>query len=1019
MQDKTRLALFDALESGVLNDRQRLAAFDAIENNAPEQEIGDLLSSLRFASLAKQKDLSQLADERRGRDRENFDYSSGADGRLRSLMSFGETEQDREAILSSLVGEDGYVRDPSGQLALTEKGQLERGMEPIGKNLVIEDEGFSMRDISEFAGILPEAVGGTLGAIAGGGLTFGVGSVAGAAGGAAAGQAIEESLEQLLGVQTQGLGEVARDVAIEGALGAGGELIGAAVMAAGRGVMGAGRAAGRSIAARSPAQELAEGRLARMEDLVDRGFVPSMEAMGAPKPAAYAQKFFENAGKVDSRIKLNTEKALLEKEGFLKGISGEPSAELAEDVMWYSPGQFAKLKAKRNDAQKDIIKAIDESIDLVSKSLDENVDLNTVSLGRITGAFDKFGQQATENFGAIDKMLSQIQTPVTMANGRQVMKSGDQLKLFDTRSMQNSLTDYMNEMRNLADPAAQQAEIFLRGTRGNASFTEMANLRKAINDSLYFGGNVSTKARGVLEGLRGQIDTMMDGKNILDDIRVNTAGLLPEEKQILKSAASQRKFAMDEFRKGMGRFEKLSDLGVIRSVRDLQGFDGYEPKAIADQFFSKVIKDDSPKRLKAVLDAADNPNELQDMFARRYLEDALESAGRDPLNPEYFNGRTFAKKIKQLGSTGPQLFGKEWPQVRKIADEIGNVSAKSTISMDDVQRAAQAAGGETSVVANMRNLLAAQNDLTDALKTSVIKDIQSGKFENYDSAVRALTNPKLTQDEVIKIMKFFDNQPQLAQNMKDVVLQDILSVVDDQVFANPKAAGSLKETLSRYKPGALKQILGDDTYKALSGFGDDLVDLGDVGKEGSIAAGSIWANFLKHPISTFGAVARFKLLAKAMGNPATAKTYLKARRAAAGDPELQSNAMLNVFNQAMAEEGVDIGGAASKAGKIAQGAAQVANQAGRVNRQVVPRALGLGSAEQPGQTRTSVQPSRPAMPAFDIPEVSMPSFPTESEPLSPIQQLRGNVQQELRRRARENPAAASTLLGGLGNAGLL
>ena len=1018
MDDRSKLTLIRGIKSGAFSDRQKLDALRAIQGNADNNQVADLIGSLQFATLNTGKDLNQLVDERIGRDRENFDYTSGGDGRLRSLMSFGETEQDREAILSSLVGEDGYVRDPSGQLALTEKGQLERGMEPVGKNLVIEEEGFSMRDISDFAGIVPEAVGGTLGAIAGGGLTFGVGSVAGAAGGAAAGQAIEEALEQMLGVQTQGLGEVARDVAIEGALGAGGELIGAAVMAAGRGVMGAGRAAGRSIAGRSPAQELAEGRLARMEDLVDRGFVPSLEAMGAPKPAAYAQKFFENAGKVDSRIKANTEKALLEKSDFLKGISGDPAERLAEDVMWYSPGQFEKLKAKRNDAQKGIIKAIDDSINLLSTSIDEGVDLNAVSLGRITGAFDKFGQQAKDNFGAIDTMLSQIQTPVNLANGRQVMKSGDQLKLFDTRSMQNSLTDYMNEMRNLADPAAQQAEIFLRGTQGNASFTEMANLRKAINDSLYFGGNVSTKARGVLEGLRGQIDTMMDGKNILDDVRVNTSRLLPEEKQILKDAANQRNFAIKEFREGMGRFEKLSNLGIIKSVRDLQGFDGYEPKAIADQFFSRVIKDDSPTRLKAVLDAADNPNELRDMFSRRYLEDALESAGRDPLNPEYFNGRTFAKKIKQLGSTGPQLFGKEWPQVRKIADEIGNVSAKSTISIDDVQRAAQAAGGETSVVANMRNLLAAQNDLTDALKTSVIKDIQSGKFENYDSAVRALTNPKLTQDEVIKIMKFFDNQPQLAQNMKDVVLQDILSVVDDQVFANPKAAGSLKETLSRYKPGALKQILGDDTYKALSGFGDDLVDLGDVGKEGSIAAGSIWANFLKHPISTFGAVARFKLLAKAMGNPATAKTYLKARRAAAGDPELQSNAMLNVFNQVMAEEGVDIGGAASKAGRIAQGAANVANQAGRINRQVTPRALGLGSAEQPGQTRTSVQPAPRSMPAFDIPEVTMPSFQT-SEPMGPIQQLQRNVQSEIRRRARENPAAASTLLGGLGNAGLL
>ena len=66
--------------------------------------------------------------------------------------------------------------------------------------------------------------------------------------------------------------------------------------------------------------------------------------------------------------------------------------------------------------------------------------------------------------------------------------------------------------------------------------------------------------------------------------------------------------------------------------------------------------------------------------------------------------------------------------------------------------------------------------------------------------------------------------------MKNVVLQDILAVVDDQVFSSPDAAKSLKKTLSGYKRGTLRQILGEDTSDALYGFADDLVDLGDVGE---------------------------------------------------------------------------------------------------------------------------------------------------------------------------------------------
>ena len=200
MDDRTKLNLYRGIKSGAFSDRQKLDAFRAIKSNAPNEEVSNLLSSLAFSSIRSGKDLKTLVDERQGRDRENFDYKTGADGRLRSLMSFGETESDREAILKSIVGEDGYVRDKGGQLALTPTGQKIRGMEPTGKNIVIEDEGFSMRDFSDLAGILPETAGSIAGAVIGGGPSFGTGAILGAGFGASIGQGIEESLEQFLGV---------------------------------------------------------------------------------------------------------------------------------------------------------------------------------------------------------------------------------------------------------------------------------------------------------------------------------------------------------------------------------------------------------------------------------------------------------------------------------------------------------------------------------------------------------------------------------------------------------------------------------------------------------------------------------------------------------------------------------------------------------------------------------------------------------------------------------------------------
>ena len=51
-------------------------------------------------------------------------------------------------------------------------------------------------------------------------------------------------------------------------------------------------------------------------------------------------------------------------------------------------------------------------------------------------------------------------------------------------------------------------------------------------------------------------------------------------------------------------------------------------------------------------------------------------------------------------------------------------------------------------------------------------------------------------------------------------------------------------------------------------------------KEGAIAAGSVWANFFKHPINTLSTVGRAKVVANAISTPQAAKAFLSARRAA-------------------------------------------------------------------------------------------------------------------------------------------
>jgi len=400
----------------------------------------------------------------------------------------------------------------------------------------------------------------------------------------------------------------------------------------------------------------------------------------------------------------------------------------------------------------------------------------------------------------------------------------------------------------------------------------------------------------------------------------------------------------------------------------------------------------------------------------------LETAGRDPINPENFNGKTFAKKIKDLKTTGKVLFGKDWNKIQKLANSINQADISGKLSMDDIARVS-AAGGDKGIVESMEAVVQAQKQIDIAGSTSVVKNLDPRKvstYSSYDDVVAALTKPNLTESETIQIMKFFDGNDQLIQSMKNVVLQDIMKVVDDTVLESAENANSLRKTLNQYKPKSLSRILGADTYKALDSFADDLIMLGDAGKEGSIAAGGIWSQMFSHPLNVLGKIGKFKVMASMFSKPKNVKKYIEMRKASANNPESRGNVMLSMMNQAALDEGIDVGGKAALAGRIASGVGSTTGQVSRASLQSQPRIVlnEEGPFRQKGQTSApNVQPLD--LNLFDIPEVRQPQ--ARYAPLSPIERIQQEAvrKMSLRDRARQSPAAAATLLGGLGSADLL
>ena len=110
---------------------------------------------------------SLLKRTKRQTEDDDFDYDTGAPAGIRALVSFGETEEEKEAILLKKLGKDAYTKDSKGRLALTPIGQKKAGMQPTDKNVILEERGVSLRDFADLAGILPETVGSVAGGIAG------------------------------------------------------------------------------------------------------------------------------------------------------------------------------------------------------------------------------------------------------------------------------------------------------------------------------------------------------------------------------------------------------------------------------------------------------------------------------------------------------------------------------------------------------------------------------------------------------------------------------------------------------------------------------------------------------------------------------------------------------------------------------------------------------------------------------------------------------------------------------------
>ena len=863
MTPREELILLEGLENNSFNKVQELKALEALEENS--DDVSDLMRSIKGSSSRNTKSFEEKVKERRGTDEQFFDYKTGAKGGLRAKLSFMETLEEKENFLRNRVGEDGYTKDSKGRLALTEVGQAKEGMKSIGKNLIIDEEGFSLRDISDFAGIAPEAILGTIGGVLGG--TAGsvvpfagtaAGSAIGGGAGAAAGQAIEEGIESLLGLQKQTVGEVAKDVAIEGAIGAGASLIGDAVIGAGKKVFGVVSRKG------TPLQALDAEKLTQAERLVKADALPSLEAVGASKPLAYTQKFYEGASKMEDRVLANTNYALKQKELLIAKYGGASLEETGESVLNVATKKYDDLIKNQKVAEQSALKAIDDSLDLIESSAVKEFDINDGTLGRITNAFENFSDVSAVNFKGIDDILNSIKTPVTVG-GEQVTKTGKNIKVFKTDRLTTQIDDLIEEAGALESLKQETRDIVtaIKSLGDRASFSQISRTRKSINDYL-FSPEVTPTVRLELNSLRNTLDDMLANAEISIPKGVI---LTSKQKKALKAAANQRKTAMDNYREGLKRFEALEKHGLIRSIRAATK----EPEFTVDKFFSRIVEPNSPERLKAILKAVDEPEALRSELSRKFLDDAMLKTKGELGDVNKFNGTTFYNSVQKLGTTGKELFGNKYGEVQRLAKALAYNGVKNLD--EDVMQRIIAANPSGDIIPTLQSLNKANIEATEAFKSKILRDLQKGDL-SADDAVLAMSKPTATNNEIKQIKQFFGEGSETLEKIKKRTMEEILSPVDDTVFDAVGTAKALQDNLNKYKNGVLKELLGEDGEAALKQLASDLVVLGDVSKEGAIAAAGLSAA----PIKNFPKLLRMKLTAKFLADKDNLLRYIEIQK---------------------------------------------------------------------------------------------------------------------------------------------
>ena len=763
-----------------------------IEGNEPTQEELAAIDQ-QFSPQQKSRSFDDLLEEAKkttptvqGQPQQsNFDTESGIqDFGLRSALSVAENNAEEEAILAKqgFTAQD-YTRDNRGRLALTPSGARKVGVQ-TDKNVLIDEEGFSRNDLSDFVGILPELAGGVTGAIKGAAIGTGVapgfgtllGGAVGAFVGGGGGSLVEEAIEGVAGVSKQTAGDIAQDAAIEGGIAAAGELLFGIPILAYRAIAPSGA---KFI------QEASKEDLRITAEGIKRGLEPTIAQIKGRPIAAKFQQLQESVlggSPRTQKISEAMEREIGELNKFVSQAATEGSQKSAGELFVEFEKKFGKeLAQKQTRAYGSIMNALKESADNLAGGLERNLQIDDNIFNFVQQSAKNFEETMSQQWATINEV---IETAIGDTKILPTALVKDVADLAEKKFLQAGTGELateegkvglklVRELRELGDKASFTDAYQLRRKLWdlkNAPKTEAELTQKAIIDK-------SLNLTQVWDDAIRQVDNLLLRSNI-DSLSAEITDTLGSEAfKKMQVASKLLPKAREQFREGTALYNDISStLGSKELVEQMRSgaFNINRPGALTGLTERVIGKGGTPTGLNRLKKALDDTqyNQIKTQMGKEWLQGALNKTGFDSINPGNFKPNEFIKSLDDLGETGVELYGRaEFNRLKQVAKGFEDLK----ITNLDEEMIAQAVGQglDQGVASAMRGALETLQETSRLRTNSVFAKIRNNNLDP-EEALDLVMSTGATRGDIRAVMDFYKNSPAELKTIRGAYVENML-----------------------------------------------------------------------------------------------------------------------------------------------------------------------------------------------------------------------------------------------------